>query len=283
MTPDSAIATPISLEATAFAPHFAMAICEGMLPRGKSFGDHLRAELAPCGIRFEETSAADSLLIHGELTIGRASLISPGRARERFGAHRFLDWHSPCPFVGEVAGYLVWEHFISQDPPEQRGAFTDLVKGLIATGLSFIARLDSDVLRELAVERQLPLSDLADRWGFGDGECLLTRAESPYARAACQAAKTAVAALGLTADVEWVPTSHNPLRLAWHELPSGWRRRVGLEPRRVPALYGANGKPCATRALNGKSFSFWALDLDVLRDPALWSLPAQPPQARCAR
>lgn len=271
MTSVTAIATPLTLQAIAFAPRFAMAICEGMLPQGKPFDVHLRAELRAGGIRFEKTAGLDSLLVHGDLTIGRACLLSPGEARARFGGKPFLDWTSPCPFVGPVAGYLVWEHFISQEPPGQRGAFTDLIKGLFATGLSFIARLDTDDIAELAIERSLPLGDLVNRWGFDDGELLLTRAESPYARAACRAAEDALSALDLRGEVEWVPTSHNPLRLAWHVLPSSWRQRIGLEPRRIPALYGVDGKPRSPRVLNGKSFTFWGLDLGVLRHATLWT------------
>ena len=271
MTSASATATPLSLEAIAFAPRFAMAICEGMLPQGKSFDAHLRAELSACGIRLEQTTGADCLLVHGDLTIGRACLLTPDQARARFGKAPFLDWTSPCPFVGKAVGYLVWDHFISQDPPRQRGAFTDLIKGVLAAGQSFIARLDTGDIAELAVERRLPLSDLTNRWGFDDGERLLTRGESPYARAACRTAEEALAALGLKAEVEWVPTSHNPLRLSWHVLPSSWRQRIGLEPRRIPGLYGADGKPRSPRVLNGKFFTLWVLDLGVLHNTALWS------------
>lgn len=277
MTTASAIATPLSLEAITFAPRFAMAVCEGFLPPSVPFDAHLVAELGTNGIRFEQTSGTESLLVHGDLTIGRASLLSKAAARERFPGKRFLDWQSPCPFVGQVMGYLVWDHFIAPDPAGQRGAFTDLLKGLLATGRSFIARLDSGDMIELAVQRELPLGDLTNRWGFGDGELLLTRAESPYARAVCQAAEDAIRAQGLKAEVEWVPTSHNPLRLSWQVLPSSWRQRMGLEPRRVPALFDADGKPRAPRALNGKRFTIWTLDQGIFDRADFWE--SAPPRA----
>ncbi|MDR0965830.1 MAG: hypothetical protein LBM75_04920 [Myxococcales bacterium] len=274
-----AIATPISLEAIAFAPRFAMAICAGHLPPDRELDAHLRAALATFGVQLERIDAhsSDTRLLHGELPIGRGRLLSPDEACGLFGIDApFLAWRSPCPFVGNVTAYFVWEHFVARDLPEQRGAFTDLIKGLFSTGLSFIARLDTGSLVELAVERALPLADLTDRWGFGDGDLLLTRAaDTPYARAARQAAEAALTALGFRAEVEWVPTSHNPLRLAWHELPSSfWRKRLGWEPRRVPALYGKGGKPCPPRLLSAKTFQFWTLNLDALHDDALWGLDA---------
>ena len=270
----SATATPLSLEAIAFVPRFAMALCSGKHPAEGALGERLRAELAVSGVLFEPAEGSTLRIVHGELTIGRACFLTPAAARERFGdSAPFLAWKPACPFLGDVVGYLAWDQFVMPDPPERRGAFTDLVRGLIAAGASFICRLDTARIVELSVERALPLDELTDRWGFGDGDLLLTRADSAYARDACRSAEAAIAALGFRGEVEWVPTSHSPLRLAWHELPSRWRKRVGFEPRRIPALYDGAGQALSMRALRGKSFSIWTLNVEALRDLALWARP----------
>ncbi|GEM_PF-1440013 len=267
--------TPLSLEAVAFVPHFVTAICQR--PDAEETGqtplDWLKTNLRVTGVELEPAEGMFRI-IHGGITIGRARVFTREEAVQAFGnAAPFLTWKSACPFVGSVSAYLAWDQFVAPDAPGVGGAFTNLVRTLASAEASFFFRLDTGELRELARRRDFPLTDLASRWGFSDGDALLSRRESGYASDCCNEARERIAALGYRAEVEWVRTSHNPLRLAWHEMSSFWRRKLGFEPQRVPALFGSDGKPRKVSVLDNEKVSLWTIDFSVLDAVDFWNVP----------
>lgn len=275
-TPSSGL-TPISVEALAFVPRFVTAVCTPFGTDQVDAVERLKMDLEGNGVALEpspEDGPHAMRIVHGGLTVGRCMALTMKDAAERFGsAAPFLSWKSGCPYIGEVARLIAWNQFLMPDPPGRRGAFTNIVHSLLTASAGFVFRLDTSELVPLVVERELPLSDLANRWGFKDGELFLTRKESAYSASCCAAAVAAMADMGLKAQVEWVPTSHNPLRLAWHESASFLRKRLGLEPRRNPALYGQDGRLKDVDSLDGGNFKIWCRDFSLLERADFWETP----------
>ncbi|HCF62369.1 MAG TPA: hypothetical protein DFS52_30805, partial [Myxococcales bacterium] len=144
-----------------------------------------------------------------------------------------------------------------------------------------IARVADDRIAHPVKEVSFDLSGLTERWGFGDGEQLLSRDEGDYSAYACKAVEAALKAEGLSGYVQWVETSHNNLRLGWVEVPSRLRARLGLAPRLVPALWRTRDDRLvlvrsAPRELTGKSAKLWAYDFGLADDRDFW----EPAEAR---
>lgn len=268
--------TPLSLEAVAFVPHFVTAVCRrpDAEETGRTPWEWLKESLQVSGVELTSGEGSVFRILHGGVTIGRAKLMTPEEAAQGFGsAAPFLSWKPACPFVGSVASYLAWDQFVAPEAPGIGGAFTNLVRTLASAEASFFFRLDTGELRELVRRSEFPLTDLASRWGFADGDVLLSRRESGYARECCAQARERIEALGYRAEVEWVRTSHNPLRLAWHATSSFWRRKLGFEPQRVPALFGGDGRPKKLGVLEHGTVSLWTLDFGVLDALDFWNVP----------
>ncbi|MBL8620497.1 MAG: hypothetical protein JNK64_04310 [Myxococcales bacterium] len=172
--------------------------------------------------------------------------------------HAARPWHvarSRCPFVGPLAGYVtiepVWETLV-----EHR----ELRLGLLREGRGVIARLDDDRALAAVALRRFDVRWQLGKYGFEDGDCLLTRdGDMPYAADVGDRVDAAIRAAGFDVETTWTPTCHNPLRVRDEQLvhdgpllPLVWRDGVRVE----------------VAALHGVEVEIWAYDFDVLDDEA---------------
>jgi hypothetical protein len=212
---------------------------------------------------------------NGDLAVGTYRLLDLAQAREAFPGASWLEADQPCPFLGETVGYLVWSQLVVWAAPDGGPALVELVSAILHEARGLLARLDGPQLVHAVSEATFPLAGLASRWGFDDGERFLAREEGEYSAYAARAAEDALRAAGFSGYIQWVQTSHNPLRLGWVEAPSRLRRWLGLAPKLRPALWRTRGDrltrvrdPAAE--LEGCSVKLWAYDLGVLADRGFW-------------
>lgn len=246
------------------------AICGG----GSDWREHLRQGLAASGVQLAEGGGLLRAFQGAPLAVGSYQLLDPPEARRAFPEAAWLGWSSSCPFVGPPLGYLVWNHHLVWSAGGSE--LGELVRPILREGRGFVARTADGRLAEAVRPGSFGLAELTSRWGFGDGERLLEREEGDFARYACAGCEEALRKAGFVGSVQWVPTSHNPLRLGWNEEPSALRRLFKLPPKLVPALFEAEGdrlRPVrdATAALASKRVELWAHDFSVLEEREFWA------------
>lgn len=171
-------------------------------------------------------------------------------------AYAARPWHvarSPCPFVGPLAGYVtiepVWETFADH---------RELKLGFLREGRGVLARLDDDRALAAVALRRFDLGWQLGKYGFEDGDCLLTRdGDTPYATDVVDRVDAAIRAAGFDVETSWSPTCHNPLRVRdeqlvrdWPLLPQVWRDGARVDP----------------SALDGVEVEIWAYDFAALDD-----------------
>lgn len=234
------------------------------------------AALLRWGVRLGDDGQLWRELYGGPLAAGTYRLLEPVEAREELAGAPWLGMEPCCPLVGPVVGFLAWTPFAGWDPPEAGGSgLAGLAIPILRESRGLLARLADDRIAQPVREVAFDLAGLASRWGFDDGERFLTREDGDYARCACRAAEEALRAAGLSGYVQWVQTSHNPLRLGWVELPSRLRAFLGLAPRLVPALWRKRDDRLvlvrnAERELSGMSVRLWAYDFAVAAEREFW-------------
>jgi hypothetical protein len=202
----------------------------------------------------------------GEL--GEYELLPPDAYADR-------SWHRaihPCPFVSPLAGYLHWQTWAGARACEAH----DVPLALLREGCGVTARVEEGRTVEAVTLQRLDLYGVLQKWGLDDGAALLTRDDGPYQAHVLEAIRRALAGAGLEADLSWLGTSHNPVRLSWYErsssrffLPALWGARI------VPALWDVRGKRrrlASMDALSGVTVEIWAYELTHLRDESFWDL-----------
>ena len=150
-------------------------------PRSFSFASELRAapdERASTPAKLLE--GLDHFLvdlgtgeIHGEPlggsaleVIGFCRLASAEELAEVFPGATFLEPLPPCPFRGEHLAWLLWDIPVPRGEPELFGM--DLAGLSLGRGIDLRDGRFFDAL----VECEFLLSEVTNKWGFGDGELL---------------------------------------------------------------------------------------------------------------
>ncbi|HET9624260.1 MAG TPA: hypothetical protein VFP84_22960 [Kofleriaceae bacterium] len=159
------------------------------------------------------------------------------------GARRLVD--DPGPYSGPIAGYFQWTHTVDESAAER------LVPAMLAISRSVIARTDNGEFRAVVRQIEFPLTDLLGKFGFHDGDALLSR-DDDYLAYVVGAVEAAVEAAGYAAHIGRYDGIHNPIRLAGDLEQSG---KVIDDP---------------STALEGHSVKIWALDLEIVNDREFW-------------
>ncbi|MGI5864154.1 MAG: hypothetical protein ACOX6T_19160 [Myxococcales bacterium] len=259
---------------------FVVAVHSGHSIDEKDWRGSFRSALGGRGLRLGEDGQIWRELHGGPLSVGSYRLLDPDEASAAFPGAPWLKMEPCCPFVGRLAGFLTWTPFVVWEPPRAGVAgLSEIVVAILKEARGLIARVADDRIAHPIREASFDLSDLTNRWGFGDGELFLAREEGDYSSYACKTVEAALKAEGLSGHVQWVGTSHNNLRLGWVEVPSRLRSRLGLAPKLVPALWRTRGDRLvlvrnAKQELTGKSMKLWAFDFSVADDRAFWE-PAE--------
>ncbi len=173
-------------------------------------------------------------------------------------------WHAPthaCPFLAPLSAYVVIEP-VWEDLSE----YPELRLGLVRSCRGVVARLDDDRARQAVALLPFDLGRGVRKYGFDDGDAMLTREEAtPYARDVLARVEAAARGAGLIVMISWMSTCHNPVRLMAIQLsgektlrPTVWRQDGGE-------------RPIDERALDGHEVEIWAYDFDPLfADAAFW-------------
>lgn len=192
-------------------------------------------------------------------------LLDPDEARARHAGAPFLEWRSPCPFLGDLAvvGYFEWR-LLDDDPQTQR----DLLIPLIKEGKGLIAPLRDDAPpRPAVVEQALPVSDTLSKWGFDDGAIFLTRGDDlrDYRGETCSAIRRALEAHGIEAGVGGPETTcHNMCQLYSPVLINGKTLTVEEDYLAID------------EALARIEVKLWVYDFSILEDERLLAGGSEP-------
>ncbi|MCA9694084.1 MAG: hypothetical protein KC636_31140 [Myxococcales bacterium] len=230
----------------------------------------LRARFADYGV-----TLTDNGLIADKVEVfGAYELLDVEEARARYGAARWMQAPSPpCPFLEPVAGYLRFSFDLIRDY-EAHPIRHEAALCLVREARGRIVRLPDDRWCEAVVERPLHLGGLVSKFGFEDGDALLTRAPGPYARYVVAAVERALADAGLAAWVGWRDgTCHNPVRLATIE--HGGQQVFALWPadrRDRDPWEQPDAAPIADpeARLAGLTAPLWAFEFAALGDLDWW-------------
>lgn len=190
------------------------------------------------------STANGDLMLHDNL-VGFCEFVDceVGRDLLSEGARRLVD--DPGPYSGPIAGYFHWTHTVEERAAER------LVPAMLAISRSVIARADNGEFRAVVRQIEFPLTDLLGKFGFRDGDALLSR-DDDYMAYVVGAMEAAVEAAGYAAHIGRYDGIHNPIRIAGD-----------LEQ---------NGEAIAdpSAALDGHSVKIWALDLEIGNDHEFW-------------
>lgn len=144
---------------------------------------------------------------------GLAWLYGVESASKHPPAETFLGYRSLCPFLCELApvGFVEWVEFSEF----QRASW---LLPLIKVGKGLLVEISQRTLRPCVIERVFSLDNLGSKFGFEDGDVLLTRSMDDlqgYRARTAEAIEKTLAEHGLDLHVygpEW--TSHNISGLA---------------------------------------------------------------------
>ncbi|MCP3142274.1 hypothetical protein [Pyxidicoccus xibeiensis] len=98
---------------------------------------------------------------------GLCRLATTDELAAAFPGAAFLDPLPPCPFRGEHLGWLLW---VVPDIPDESSL---LGMRLAELSLGRSVDLRNGRFFDAMVESELPLADVVNKWGFGDGDLLL--------------------------------------------------------------------------------------------------------------
>lgn len=222
------------------------------------FADSIVAEFANWGITFGEPDEEGARLVlvdADQHLYGMAWLYDVKSASKHPPAETFLGYRSLCPFLCELAptGFIEWVEFSEF----QRASW---LLPLIKVGKGLLVELSRRTLRPCVTERVFSLDNLGSKFGFEDGDVLLTRSMDDlqgYRARTADAIEKTLAEHGLDLHVygpEW--TSHNIFRVG-----SPLRTKQG-------ETIEEEGK--ITRRLAAVKAKIWTYDLGLARDPALF-------------
>jgi hypothetical protein len=188
-------------------------------------------------------------LRRGDDIIGIARLLTVDQlgAMSEIPAVREACQAGERPWIGRPVAAFVWSQVC-----DERLARDELVPLLLSAARGPVIRLDDGRRREPLSLRTFSLDQLLKRYGFDDGEALLSRHDEVYQREVAHAIERRLAEAGLDGTVGWFGTCHNPLGLC------GDLRRDGQVVSDVQAT------------LAPLTVSFWAWDWSILQDNAFW-------------
>jgi hypothetical protein len=185
---------------------------------------------------------------------GQAWLLDRDELAARHPGCALLDWTPMCPFLAGLAvvGYVTW---LELDPWQRSSWVVPLVK----LGKGALAPAEGGPVRPAIVEREFDLGGNLGKFGFDDGDVLLTRdmeALGDYRGACWRVIQAALAARGLELHVYGPETTcHNVFRV-------GSPLRVGGRT--------IDDEAAIRRALHGVDVRLWVYDLELARDVALF-------------
>lgn len=219
----------------------------------ESWRERVTAALPSMGIELVP-SDGDGWWIEIGSVYGEAWLLDRDALALRHPGSPLLGYTSDCPFLAdlELVGYVEWlEH-----DPNHRPAW---LRALRELGMAAVARSSGGVVRSSVVERELELADNLGKFGFDDGDMLLTREVDQlrdYRRAMRAVIANALAQHGLDAQVDGPQvTCHNVFRL-YPPLQLG-DRSIALEHE-------------IRRALGGVTARLWVYDDTLASDESLF-------------
>lgn len=185
--------------------NFAAAVLDAHLAAGADW----RTQVAEAAGRRGLALAGDEVRRAGEF-VGWARLLDPGEAEAAFGGAPWFSLADRGAFRGRPVGFCNWEHYGEGVAPFDQLAVLDL-RGTIG-------RLDSGEAREPIVEKRYRLDGLLSKFGFDDGDALLTLPGGDYDQAMARRIEAALAAAGYPAalgvGISREVTAHNPVVLA---------------------------------------------------------------------
>ncbi|HVK68713.1 MAG TPA: hypothetical protein VM694_29845 [Polyangium sp.] len=186
-----------------------------------------------------------------EETIGTYRILDPDEARRTWKAAPWFDIEYPCPWVGDVLGYcavtLASSAQATRNAPPRIDRDFFLIP-FVHAARGILARPDG-AWRHLVVEHHHAVENVANKYGFSDGDLFLTRDDGSYLQAILDDANEKIRAAGAEGEVYFCGTSHNPVRL-------------GDELKK-------DGKPVEAWQVfrDDEEISFWGYDWEALKDP----------------
>lgn len=137
---------------------------------------------------------------------GRHQFVDTAEVAAVFGAAPWFDLAAPCPWVGEVAGFLSWEWWT--DDTETR-RFD--VERLLGASKGYAVRLRDGMCWDVMAENTYQLIEASQKHGFGDGDDLPELGDG-YEHYVWSQIAAALGKLGLRAERIRYGTSHNRIR-----------------------------------------------------------------------
>jgi hypothetical protein len=229
--------------------NFAAAVLDAHLAAGSDW----RAQVVEAAARRGLAMAGEEVRRAGEF-IGWAHMLDPAEAEAAFGGAPWFSLADRGAFRGRPVGFLNWEHYGEGVAPFDQLAVFDL-RGTVG-------RIDSGEAREPIAWKRYRLDALLSRFGFDDGDALLTLPGGDYEEAMARRIEAALAEAGYPAalgvGISREVTAHNPVVLA-----GGLLRRAS-DWTEVPAT---------ADILARIEVELLAFDLDLLGDAEFWRWP----------
>jgi hypothetical protein len=220
--------------------------------------DHLVRELAEWNLGIDAEGVLTDA--QGRGALAQCTIVPPEAYADR-------PWHHavhPCPFVAPLAGYLQWDSWSHAEELID----ASIPHALFCVGRGVTARVEEGRAVEAITLQRWPLDSALGKFGFDDGDALLTHDDGPYRAHVLEAIHRALGAAGFEAYLSWMTTCHNPARFCYVQpggsgplYPALWDVR-GAEPRLV----------APDRVLAGISAEVWLLDFGPTRDRDFWAL-----------
>lgn len=216
------------------------------------------AELAEWGITLgkpDEDGARLAFVDREQHLYGLAWVYDAQAAARHSPAETFLGYRSVCPFLCELepVGFVEWQEF---SEPHRAAWLLPLIK----IGKGLLVEIASRTLRPCVRERAFSLDHLASKFGFEDGDVLLTRDLDElqgYRARTAEAIEKTLAEHGLDLHVYGPETtSHNVFRIG--------------SPLRLRSGEIIDDEAQIRRRLAAVSAKIWTYDLTLARDPALF-------------
>lgn len=225
-------------------PHtYIAAIMDGRI-EGADYSQWVNDRLAANGFTLEPNGA----LKKGEELIGFYAFLDREEGDTLLSADALARVNAPGPHRGAAVGYFAWTHVL-----EPQLAAQYLLPAIVAIGGGVVARTDDGRYKDTVGIIEFALSNLLGKYGFWDGDDLLSRDEAYLSYVQCEA-KAALEAAGLSGEVGRFDSHHNPIRIV------GDLRKDGR----------VLDESDEQTALDLHSMRIWARNPKVLEDVDFW-------------
>jgi hypothetical protein len=190
----------------------------------------------------------DENLYYGDNLVGFYRLLELEEAKASFQSTSWftLTTAEVCLWLGSIVGFFNWTH-----APDQSLAEEHLLPKLVSLGCPVIARTDNNHFKQAIRRMEFDLTNLLSKYGFEDGDALLSRDED-YLLYVHQEINQRLEKAGLNGHVTILETAHNPLMLSEDLLQNG--KKVSNERGTLSKLL----------------IDIWAYDWSILRDVEFW-------------